>query len=343
MKSALQCRVKWRWVVLILGLMYSPIVSSHQLLPGYLELDQQAQGFYSVVWKVPLQQGRLLPITPRFPKSCHLQGDLESVARPSAWIFRASLRCPSGLEGQVLAIDGLGATGREVLMRYKWLGHTSPRTVLLNGGQPSTVLGDADSRGGSGLTFYLWLGVQHILSGIDHLLFLIGLLLLVRGQWALLKTVTAFTIAHSLTLAMASFDWAGPWLNSVNVEIAIALSILILGVEVARTWTGKGSFTIRLPWIVAFGFGLIHGLAFASELADFDLPLREMIVAVLLFNGGIEIGQVAFIILVLGLVLLLKRQRLPTWLKRIPGYAVGVAGAFWTFERTTALIIYGGG
>ncbi|MDP6791833.1 MAG: HupE/UreJ family protein [Arenicellales bacterium] len=339
----LQHRLGWCWAVLVLGLMHSPIASSHQLLPGYLELEQQTSGLYSVLWKVPLQQGRLLPIAPRFPSSCHLQGDLESVIESSAWIYRATLRCTSGLEGQTIAIDGLGAAGNDVLVRYKWIGHASPRTILLNGEQPSAYLGSAGADGHSGWVFYLRLGVQHILSGVDHLLFLVGLLLLAQGRWALLKTVTAFTIAHSLTLGSATVGWAGPWVGPVNVETAIALSILILGVEVARKWAGKDSFTIRYPWLVAFGFGLVHGLAFASDLAELNLPIGEMIVAVLLFNLGVEIGQVGFIVLVLGLVLPLRTRSLPTWFRRIPGYAVGVAGAFWTFERTTALFLYGGG
>ena len=184
---------------------------------------------------------------------------------------------------------------------------------------------------------YIVHGIQHILFGVDHLLFVLGLLLIVKGRWMLLKTITAFTIAHSITLAIATLGYAQAPVPPLNA--AIALSILFLGPEIVRGWRGETSFTIRHPWVVAFAFGLIHGFGFAGALTSAGLPPRDLPLALLSFNVGVEIGQVAFVVL----ILLLERSfqqlqiRWPRWVEAIPGYTVGSLGAFWTIERTAIL------
>jgi len=189
----------------------------------------------------------------------------------------------------------------------------------------------------SGIGFYLWFGIEHILGGWDHLLFVLGLLLIVRDRWLLLKTITAFTVAHSLTLLVATFRLAD--IPSGLVETAVALSILFLGPEIVRRWRGETSFTIRFPWVVAFGFGLLHGLAFAGDLAEMGLPRQELVWALLLFNLGVEIGQLAFVAAVLGLWWTARSLRIPLWLEQFPSYVIGTIGAFWTIERVSALLI----
>src|SRR5271169_596698 len=185
---------------------------------------------------------------------------------------------------------------------------------------------------------YLKLGVEHILFGADHMLFVLGLLLIVKDRWMLLKTITAFTVAHSITLGIATLGYAS--VPVVPLNAAIALSILFLGPEIVRVWRGQSSFTIRHPWVVAFAFGLLHGFGFASALTSAGLPRAELPLALLGFNVGVEIGQLAFVLL----VLLLERAfrileiRWPRWVAALPGYAVGSLGAFWTLERIGLLL-----
>jgi hydrogenase/urease accessory protein HupE len=176
-------------------------------------------------------------------------------------------------------------------------------------------------------------GIRHILFGADHLLFVLGLLLIVKDRWMLLKTITAFTVAHSITLAIATLGYAEAPMLPLNATIA--LSILFLGPEIVRSWRGETSFTIRHPWVVAFAFGLLHGFGFASALTSAGLPKAELPMALLSFNIGVEIGQLSFV----ALILLLERAfrilevRWPRWAKAIPGYTVGSLGAFWTVQR----------
>ena len=203
---------------------------------------------------------------------------------------------------------------------------------------PAIAGSTADSNKSHSFFGFLNLGVEHIWLGVDHLLFVFGLLLLVRSRWMLLKTVTAFTVAHSITLALATFGYAhlpGPPLNA-----AIALSILILGVEVVRSRDCKTSITILHPWIVAFAFGLLHGFGFASGLSALGLPAVDIPLALVMFNVGVEIGQVSFVLL----ILLLERSfrqleiRWPPWVQALPGYTVGSLGAFWTIQRAAMLL-----
>jgi hydrogenase/urease accessory protein HupE len=181
-------------------------------------------------------------------------------------------------------------------------------------------------------------GIRHILFGADHMLFVLGLLLIVKNRWMLLKTITAFTVAHSITLGIATLGYANAPVLPLNA--AIALSILFLGPEIVRSWRGEMSFTIKHPWVVAFAFGLLHGFGFASALTSAGLPRAELPLALLSFNVGVEIGQVSFV----GLVLLLEgsfrtlQVRWPRFAEALPGYAVGSLGALWTIQRMAILL-----
>jgi hydrogenase/urease accessory protein HupE len=173
--------------------------------------------------------------------------------------------------------------------------------------------------------------------GVDHLLFVLGLLLIVQGRMLLLKTITAFTVAHSITLAVATFGYASAPLPPLNA--AIALSILFLGPEVIRSWRGETSLTIRYPWVVAFAFGLLHGFGFASGLSTTGIPPAELPLALLWFNIGVELGQVSFVAVALLLAgsFRVLGMRWPAWVVRAPGYVVGTCGAYWTIQRTVML------
>ena len=188
---------------------------------------------------------------------------------------------------------------------------------------------------------YIVQGIRHILFGADHMLFVLGLLLIVKDRWMLLKTVTAFTVAHSITLAIATLGYAEVPVLPLNA--AIALSILFLGPEIVRSWRGETSFTIRHPWVVAFAFGLLHGFGFASALTSAGLPRHELPLALVSFNVGVELGQLAFIALILALERSFRilEVRWPRWAQALPGYTVGSLGAFWTVQRVA--LLFGGG
>jgi hydrogenase/urease accessory protein HupE len=312
--------------------------SAHELQPGFLELRETAPGAYEVLWKLPSLGSTdvRMPIVPVFPERCRPLGDARSDRAGTAWVFAGRIECSGGLAGQSIAIEGLEAFATDVLVRVQHAGG-EVETHVLKAVQPSVTLRSAgDSRRGAGA--YLYLGIEHILLGVDHLLFVLGLLLIVRDRWMLVKTVTAFTVAHSITLAVATFGVAQ--VPAAPLNAAIALSILFLGPEIVRRWRGQTSFTIRNPWVVAFAFGLLHGFGFASGLAQLGLPKDEIPLALLLFNVGVEIGQLAFVIAV---ILLERAFRLlqihwPVLVERLPGYVVGTLGAFWTIQRAAILL-----
>ena len=316
----------------------APPLAAHELQPGFLELKETAAGRYEVLWKLPSlgSSDARMPIIPVFPENCRQVGEARSDRAGTAWVFTATLECRSGLAGRRIGIEGLEAFVTDVLVRVQHA-DGGVETHVLKPVQPSVQLRAAsDTRRGAGV--YLYLGIEHILLGVDHLLFVLGLLLIVRDRWMLLKTVTAFTIAHSITLAVATFGIAS--IAPAPLNAAIALSILFLGPEIVRRWRGQTSFTIRHPWVVAFAFGLLHGFGFASGLAALGLPKSEIPLALLLFNVGVEIGQLAFVLLILLLerAFRLLRVHWPRMMARLPGYLVGTLGAFWTIQRIAILL-----
>jgi len=310
-------------------------VCAHESRPGYLQLREASDGHYEVLWKQPAVGDLVLQLNPVFPDFCTLtSADRQLV--PGALSTRLTLTCPGGLAGQTIRFAGLEDTMTTVLVRVHYL-DGSEETQLVHPTGPFVTI-----RGTAGWTerarSYLQLGIEHIMLGVDHLLFVLGLMLIIKDRWMLLKTVSAFTVAHSITLAVATLGYAsvpGPPLNA-----AIALSILFLGPEIVRCWRGQTSLTIRQPWVVAFAFGLLHGFGFASGLTATGLPRAEISLALLLFNGGVEIGQLGFVCL----VLLLERSfqqleiRWPIGIAHAPGYLVGSLGAFWTIQRAAMMV-----
>ena len=309
---------------------------AHEARPGFLELRQTGEDTWSFLWKKPTGGEVEIQIAPVIPKDCRLATSDRQQLSPGADVVRGTLTCPGGLAGKTIEIAGLEATITDVLVR---LHHADGRleSHLLRPASPSVTLGGVTTATERALG-YVQLGIQHILLGVDHLLFVLGLMLIVSDRWTLVKTITSFTLAHSITLAIATLGYARAPLPPLNA--AIALSILFLGPEVVRTWRGETSFTIRHPWVVAFAFGLLHGFGFASGLTSMGLPQAEIPLALLLFNVGVELGQVAFVLL----VVLLERSfrvlevRWPRLVERLPGYAVGTLGAYWTIQRTLVLL-----
>jgi hydrogenase/urease accessory protein HupE len=327
-----------RRLALALVLLAAAPACAHESRPGYLELREVSEGQYEALWKQPAVGDLVLRLNPIFPDSCTVTGADRQLV-PGAMSTRLTLSCPGGLAGSTIQFAGLEDTVTTVLVRVHHL-DGSEETHLVHPAAPSVTI-----RGAAGWAerarSYLWLGVEHIMLGVDHLLFVLGLLLIIRDRWMLVKTVSAFTVAHSITLAVATLGYTsvpGPPLNA-----AIALSILFLGPEIVRSWRGQTSLTIRQPWVVAFAFGLLHGFGFASGLTATGLPRGEIPLALLLFNVGVEVGQLGFVCL----VLLLERSfrqleiRWPVWVAHAPGYLVGSLGAFWTIQRAAMLVGFG--
>lgn len=323
-----------RWLILMFG-WTSLSISAHEMRPAYLEITEVDQHRFEVFWKRPQIKGRSLKLDLRFPDHCSTrQTGLDQVT-DAAWISRLALDCsPEGLKGYSIAVEGLSGTMTDILLRLRWLDGRN-RTHILKPDQPALQI---DNKGPSGLFEYLRLGIEHMLTGFDHVLFVIGLLFLGRSTWELVRIVTSFTLAHSVTLGLSALDLVR--LSQTPVEAVIALSILFLAVELARD--KRSSLLFRQPWLIAFIFGLLHGFGFAGALRDIGLPSDAILWALLLFNIGVEIGQlmVVFTGLMLAFALRSQLKNMPRWLPRVPIWGIGVISAYWLIGRTALIIAY---
>jgi len=305
---------------------------AHEVRPAYLELKETAPNHFSVLWRTPVLSGLRLPVALQLPDGVSelkppVVQELTDSLVERRWIDAG----PDGLAGTRIGFPGLQLTITDVLIRMETLDGRS-WTAIAHPVQPWIQIAAAQTWPGLAGT-YLVQGIRHILLGADHLLFVLGLLLIVKDRWMLLKTITAFTVAHSLTLALATLGYASAPMEPLNA--AIALSILFLGPEIVRTWRGETSLTIRHPWVVAFAFGLIHGFGFASALTGTGLPRKDLPLALLSFNVGVELGQIGFVVLVVALERSFRQLQIrwTRWAEALPGYTVGSLGAFWTIQR----------
>ena len=323
------------WLLLVL-LFMGQAAMAHESRPAYLEINETAAGRYSVLWRTPVLSGMRLPIALRFAEDVRtLIEPVESELNDSLIERRIIDTGPAGLIGQRIEFVGLQASITDVLVRVSRL-DGSLTTTLVHPAQPWIEIAATPGAFSVAGTF-LAHGIQHILGGFDHLLFVFGLLLVSNG-WMLVKTITAFTLAHSITLALAVLGAVR--LPGPPVEATIALSILLLAVEIARKNRGEISFTLQWPWVVAFCFGLLHGFGFAGALAEIGLPQRDLPLALFTFNVGVEIGQLMFVAAVLSLRALLLRFRRarPTLLyaRPVASYGLGTLAAFWFFESVSS-------
>jgi len=317
-------------LVLFIGLAIP--ASAHEVRPGYLELKQTGADTYDVLWKVPAAGGgRRLGLYVRLPAATEVTRDVIGRFVGTSYIERWSVRHPGGLTGQTIHIDGLRSMMTDVLVRVERL-DGSTQVSRLDPEDPSLLLTDSPGLWQVAGTYFT-LGLEHILLGIDHLLFVLALLMLVKGRRRLLWTITAFTVAHSITLAAATMGWVA--VSSGPAEAVIALSIVFVAAEIIHGLRGREGITARAPWIVAFVFGLLHGFGFAGALHEIGLPGNAIPLALFLFNVGVEAGQLFFVAGVLVLALLLQRvpSLRPARLRAIPAYGIGAVAAFWTIER----------
>jgi hydrogenase/urease accessory protein HupE len=328
-----------KWLFLIVASIVVALCSgaiAHESRPSYLQITETTPDRYEVLWRTPINSGLRLPVVLRM--SAEIRNVAEPTIRelPDSRVERRRVEATGGLAGKRIEFVGLEATITDVLVRTQLLDGTAS-TTLVRPAQPWVEIAQPRGSLATALVYFVS-GVEHICFGIDHLLFVLGLLMIVRSLSMLVKTITAFTIAHSITLAIATLGYAR--VPAPPLEVAIALSILFLGPEIIRAWRGGTSFTIAHPWVVAFAFGLLHGFAFASGLSAIGLPTTDIPLALLMFNLGVEFGQLAFV----GLILLLKRALIllevswPRAAEVAPAYIVGSLGAFWTVDRIAAML-----
>ncbi len=300
---------------------------AHDLSMSVLELEQLNDGRFAMRWpgSRPMGTENLNPI---FPQHCVIDPPFVDCG-------------DEGLVGP-LSFEGLGAGQSAAMIRVNYTnGFTQAFT--LTPAVPSVNVKPVFNGEGWDLwrqvfQSYVFIGVEHIMLGIDHLMFVLGLIWIVRSRWMLVKTITSFTLAHSVTLAAVTFGFIGVPEQLVNA--LIALSIVFIGVEIIKQKRGETSLTIRHPWIVAFGFGLLHGFGFASALINLGLPENSLLLALLAFNLGVEIGQIGFVFGVLILMAAFRSMKLalPSWGVAIPAYVIGGVAAYWTMDRIVILL-----
>lgn len=323
------------FLVIIFAAAVSPCgAGAHEIRPGYLEVNEAPENSYEIVWKAPLQFGRPLAVAPVFPTDCKQRGAVDRASMRNAVVAKYALACSEPLSGRAVDFAGLELTTTDVLVRLRPVG-ASVETYRASPGAPAIMLGaEYNGRGVAGA--YFGLGVEHILQGIDHLLFVAALVLIISGVRRLVETITAFTLAHSLTLIATSIGWVA--LPNAPVEAVIALSIVFLANELANKQAGRVRLSEQRPWVVAFIFGLLHGFGFAGALAEIGLPKGDIAMALLMFNIGVEVGQLLF---VAGLLVALRA--LDFFVPRRPvelaaAYTIGIAATVWMFERVSGMV-----
>lgn len=308
---------------------------AHALDPGYLDLKQLAPGSWQVFWRIPDVNGQPMQIDAILPSSCTPAQGPQPFFDTAAWVSSWIAACNTQIAGQAVTIQGLERQRNDVLLRYQPLDATAatlrftPETTVLN--LPE------DASTSSVFVSYFWLGFEHILEGLDHLLFVFALFVLVRDPWRLIGAVTAFTVAHSITLALATLGVLH--VPSAPVEAVIALSIVFMALEILKHKDGEVRLSEQFPWIVCFCFGLLHGLGFAGALTEIGLPPGDIPTALVAFNVGVEAGQLVFVTsLSLGLFLWRHVIRpVPSGpdsvARSITGYAIGCVSLFWLVQR----------
>ncbi len=311
---------------------------AHALDPGFLELQHLGGAEWRVTLRRPDVQGRPMQIDVALPEACAPNEGPSPVPDGRAWVASWVAVCETGLGGGTIRIVGLEETQTDVLVRYTLPGEEAAQTMRLTPDATSFAIAAPQGPLARAQSYFV-LGVDHILQGVDHLLFVFLLLLLVRSVRPLIGAITAFTVAHSLSLAAATFGWIV--VPAAPVEAIIALSILILAAELAQPPDRGLHLTERYPWAVAFSFGLLHGLGFASALLEIGLPQGDVPLALFAFNVGVEAGQLMFIAVVLTAMLFFGRLggRAGAVLARgstalaVTTYGVGALAAYWMIDR----------
>ncbi len=331
-------------LLLALALLLPVLATAHETLPAALRVDEVSPHVFAVVWRLPATQGPAPAMQPQFPSECQPVGPRVQSALPGALTARWNMQCPGGLMGKALRINGQENYLLDTVVRLSQLDGTVLSRVA-RARAPSVVFEVAAARSSDGGGFFQ-LGVEHILGGVDHLLFVFCLLLWVRGFWPLLRTITGFTVGHSVTLSLATMGWVQ--LPGPPIEACIALSIVFLATTLARQSLSHEEEAHekvspgRRPWLVAMAFGLLHGFGFASALSQVGLPSQGLALVLLKFNLGVEAGQLLFVVVVLAALQMLRwlttHSPWPGWGNsrvwvQLAGYGAGCVSVFWLLQR----------
>jgi hydrogenase/urease accessory protein HupE len=321
-----------RWIVwLMCTLLATVVAQAHEMRPAYLSLREAALDQFQVLWKVPALGDQRLGIYPRLPETCVPLSEPVGLIVDGAYSERWAVSCSGGLRGTGVRIDGLEATLTDALLRVEYASG-EVEVVRLTPDQPTTLLAGAQSSRQVALTYFA-LGMDHILFGFDHLVFVLALVLLIQDRWMLIKTVTAFTVAHSLTLAGVTLGLFS--LPQQPVEAAIALSIAFVARELVLMRKGEVRLSATMPWLVAFAFGLLHGFGFAGALQETGLPQTDVPLALLTFNIGVEAGQLLFVggvLLAMFALRKLLRDHAPAG-RGLVAYGIGTVAMVWLLSR----------
>lgn len=321
----------------------SPLAAAHEVRPALLQITLSAKTGYVVVWKQPTVGKLGLRLQPQLSSGALDIKPTREYSAPGFLIREWVVEPGVPLEGQTLRIAGLSQSVTDVLLRITWPNGDMITTVIKPAHANYRITKPAASgdRHGLAVPAYLGLGVSHIATGLDHLAFVLGLLLLIGPGWRIVKAVSAFTLAHSLTLGSAALGFVR--FDAAIIEVLIALSIVFIARELLRPKGAEPTLAWRSPWVIALLFGLLHGLGFAGALAQIGLPKGEAFGALLLFNLGVEIGQLGFIAAALLVMVSMRRARtlMPSRvipiLEKAPAYIIGSASAFWMIERMVGL------
>ena len=320
-------------MLLVLCSCFSAQVFAHELQPSSLELRQLTSESYEVIWRAPIYYGKPHPARLQLPDHWQTLGTPTVKQLTDSALHRRMVTVPDGIiEGDVIRFVGLEATITDVFVRFVWL-DGNETTAIARPSQPFVDIATQRSTW-QVVGDYTMMGVDHILSGFDHLTFVLALLLIVSGTRRLIITITAFTLAHSITLAAATLGLM--WIPGPPVEATIALSILFLASELMKVKRGEASMTADYPWLVAFVFGLLHGFGFAGALSDVGLPEQSILLALVFFNVGVELGQLLFVAAILVTGWMLHQLRHPQLLKYAETaaiYSIGGISSFWLIER----------
>lgn len=321
-----------RLLLAVLFMLWAGTAHADDMRPGYLEVRETQPLHYAINWKAPARIGKVVPV---FPRGCKAitqpQRSFEAAALLSRWI----IACSSSLQGRRISLHGLESTQSDALFRYQSLSGTVQASRLTAGSPFATI--DATTGRAQVASTYFVTGVEHILMGYDHLLFVLSLVLLLTGAWRIAATVTAFTVAHSITLVATTLQWIS--VPRAPVEAVIALSIIFLAVEIVKHEPGHPRLSERFPWVVAFAFGLLHGFGFAGALAEIGLPQGEVPTALLTFNLGVEAGQLLIIgaaLLALAAVRKISFAALQP-VQTIAAYGIGSIAVMWLIERVVGV------
>jgi hydrogenase/urease accessory protein HupE len=323
-----------RWLWLLLGLLLAAPVQADELRPGYLEFTERAKGEWTLVWKAPMRGGLTPQTQPVLPENCAPIGQPTRAISGIALVTTSTISCKGDISGHAIGLSNFDAAQTDVLVRVQPLGRPV-QALRLTPAEPQAEIRARPDSWQVARTYFIT-GVEHILFGYDHLLFVVSLVLLLSGFWTIAKAVTAFTVAHSITLIGTTLGFLG--LPQKPVESVIALSILFLAVEIVKKRPDSPRLSERIPWLVAFGFGLLHGFGFAGALNEIGLPESDVPTALLTFNLGVEAGQLVIVALSLGALAALRRfaADLLHPALRLAAYGIGTISAFWFIERTFA-------